>query len=454
MNEEKILKYLDIISKIKEEEKNFENTEDFIFNIQNLLKKVSLKIFIEKNKISISSENPENLDEKDCLFIHLITEDVNQFLDSRNHSNLFNELTISLIEQKNVKDLLDAILEKLEKIIPYTSANIALLENEGLRYLSFRGYEKYKVEDFMRNFKMDKKEFYTLKTVIETQKPLLIENTEEYLNWIIIPETQWIKSHLMIPIIYENKILGLISFDSDKPHGFREEDIKKVYPILSILGIALENAKLYEKLKKELEERVTAEEKYKRSFYQIIKLASDIVEMKDPYTSGHQKRVARISVIIGEKLGFSQEKIRALAISSLLHDIGKIGIPSEILNKPSSLNPLERKLINMHPEIGYNLLRKIEIISNIAPIVYQHHERINGSGYPKGLKGEEILLEAKIIGVADVFEAMTSHRPYRSALSIDMAIKELVENKGTLYDPDVVDAFLKSLKEGRSLSWT
>ncbi|MGC9098281.1 MAG: HD domain-containing phosphohydrolase [Dictyoglomus sp.] len=436
MNEEKILEYLKIISKIKEEEKNFENVEDFIFNIQNLLKKVSLKIFIEKNKITVSSENLENLDEKDNLFIHIITEDVNQFLEGKNYSNLFNELTISLIEQKNVEDLLDAILEKLEKIIPYTSANIALLENDALYYLSFRGYEKYGVEDFMRNFKMDKREFYTLKTV-------------EYPNWVIIPETQWIKSHLMIPIIYENKILGLISFDSDTPYGFKEEYIEKVYPLLPLLGIALENAKLYEKLKKELEERIIAEEKYRRSFYQIVKLASDIVEMKDPYTSGHQKRVARISVIIGKELGLSQEKIRALAISSLLHDIGKIGIPSEILNKPSSLNPLERRFINIHPEIGYNLLRKIEIISDIAPIVYQHHERINGSGYPKGLKGEEILLEAKIIGVADVFEAMTSHRPYRSALPIDMAIKELVENKGTLYDPDVVDAFLKSLKEGR-----
>ncbi|WP_428128947.1 HD domain-containing phosphohydrolase [Dictyoglomus sp.] len=430
------MEYLKIISKIKEEEKNFENVEDFIFNIQNLLKKVSLKIFIEKNKITVSSENLENLDEKDNLFIHIITEDVNQFLEGKNYSNLFNELTISLIEQKNVEDLLDAILEKLEKIIPYTSANIALLENDALYYLSFRGYEKYGVEDFMRNFKMDKREFYTLKTV-------------EYPNWVIIPETQWIKSHLMIPIIYENKILGLISFDSDTPYGFKEEDIEKVYPLLPLLGIALENAKLYEKLKKELEERIIAEEKYRRSFYQIVKFASDIVEMKDPYTSGHQKRVARISVIIGKELGLSQEKIRALAISSLLHDIGKIGIPSEILNKPSSLNPLERRFINIHPEIGYNLLRKIEIISDIAPIVYQHHERINGSGYPKGLKGEEILLEAKIIGVADVFEAMTSHRPYRSALPIDMAIKELVENKGTLYDPDVVDAFLKSLKEGR-----
>ncbi|MGB9787882.1 MAG: HD domain-containing phosphohydrolase [Dictyoglomus turgidum] len=449
MNEEKILEYLKIISKIKKEEKNFENVEDFIFNIQNLLKKVSLKIFIEKNKITVSSENLENLDEKDNLFIHIITEDVNQFLEGKNYSNLFNELTISLIEQKNVEDLLDAILEKLEKIIPYTSANIALLENDALYYLSFRGYEKYGVEDFMRNFKMDKREFYTLKTVMETQKPLFVENTDEYPNWVIILETQWIKSHLMIPIIYENKILGLISFDSDTPYGFKEEDIEKVYPLLPLLGIALENAKLYEKLKKELEERIIAEEKYKRSFYQIVKLASDIVEMKDPYTSGHQKRVARISVIIGKELGLSHEKIRALAISSLLHDIGKIGIPSEILNKPSSLNPLERRFINIHPEIGYNLLRKIEIISDIAPIVYQHHERINGSGYPKGLKGEEILLEAKIIGVADVFEAMTSHRPYRSALPIDMAIKELVENKGTLYDPDVVDAFLKSLKEGR-----
>lgn len=448
MKEEKIFKYLEIIRKIKEEEKNFINIEDFTAHIQSILKELSLRISFAQNKISILPETHETSKE-DQLFINIIAEDINQFLENKNSLNLFNELAISLIEQKSLKDLLDHILIELEKIIPYTSANIALLENDTLNYLSFRGYEKYHVENFMKNFKPDKNFLYTLKTVIDTRKPLLIENTDEYPYWVFIPETQWIKSHLMIPIIYNNQLLGLISFDSDKPYGFSEDTIKKVSSMLPLLGVALENAKLYDELKRELEERIATEEKYKRSFYQIVKLASDIVEMKDSYTAGHQKRVAKISVLIGKTLGFSQDKIRILAISSLLHDIGKIAIPSEILNKPSVLTPLERKFVNMHPEIGYNLLKKIEIVKDIAPIVYQYHERINGSGYPKGLKGEEIVLEARIIAVADVFEAMTSHRPYRPALSMDLAIKELEENKGTLYDPNIVDALLKVIKEGR-----
>ncbi|PKP55036.1 hypothetical protein CVT91_16875, partial [Candidatus Atribacteria bacterium HGW-Atribacteria-1] len=134
-------------------------------------------------------------------------------------------------------------------------------------------------------------------------------------------------------------------------------------------------------------------------------------------------------------------------IAALVHDIGKINIPSEILSKPSKLNNMEFSLIKNHPKVGYDILRRIDFFWPVAKIVLQHHEKIDGSGYPKGLKNNNILLEAKIIGVADVVEAMSSHRPYRPALGIDKALEEIYQNKGILYDPEVVDVCLKLFKK-------
>ncbi|GAG56809.1 unnamed protein product, partial [marine sediment metagenome] len=140
-------------------------------------------------------------------------------------------------------------------------------------------------------------------------------------------------------------------------------------------------------------------------------------------------------------------KIEGIQIAALVHDIGKINIPAEILSKPSKLNEMEFSLIKNHPKVGYDILRKIDFPWPVAKIVLQHHEKIDGSGYPQGLKGEKILLEAKIIGVADVVEAMSSHRPYRPSLGIDKALEEIIQNRGVLYDPEVVDVCLKLFKE-------
>ena len=142
-----------------------------------------------------------------------------------------------------------------------------------------------------------------------------------------------------------------------------------------------------------------------------------------------------------------QDKIEGVRIASLVHDIGKISIPAEILNKPTKLSKIEYSLIKDHPQIGYDILKSIDFPWPIAQIVLQHHERLNGSGYPQGLKGEDILLEARIMGIADVIEAMDSHRPYRPALGIDAALEKITPNKGILYDPKVVDACLKLFKK-------
>lgn len=156
-----------------------------------------------------------------------------------------------------------------------------------------------------------------------------------------------------------------------------------------------------------------------------------IVELRDPYTSGHQKRVSRLALAIARELGLSEREIERIKITALVHDIGKISMPTEILSKPDKLPEIEFGLIKNHSRTGHDILMNINFPWEIGEIVLQHHERIDGSGYPKGLKGDEILIEARIIGVADVVEAMSSHRPYRPALGIDKALEEISQKKAS-----------------------
>ena len=178
-----------------------------------------------------------------------------------------------------------------------------------------------------------------------------------------------------------------------------------------------------------------------------INALASVVEMRDPYTAGHQQRVAELSCAIAGEMGLSEDQVQEIHMATIVHDIGKINIPSEILSKPSRLTEMEFNMIKTHSQAGYDILKEIEFPWPIAQIVLQHHERMDGSGYPQGLKGEEILLEARVIAVADVVEAMASHRPYRPALKIEDALEEISRNKGILYDPRAVDACLKLFTE-------
>jgi len=199
----------------------------------------------------------------------------------------------------------------------------------------------------------------------------------------------------------------------------------------------------------DITDRKTYEGKLKKSIEDVIYTIGKITEVRDPYTSGHQLKVSKLSTAIAQEMKLPQDKIKGIRIASLVHDSGKISIPSEILSKPTKLSEIEYRLIKNHSQIGYDILKSIEFSWPIAQIVLQHHERLNGFGYPQGLKGDEILIEARILGVADVIEAMSSHRPYRPALGIDKALEEISKNKGILYDPEVVDVCLKLFKQKR-----
>jgi HD-GYP domain-containing protein (c-di-GMP phosphodiesterase class II) len=191
--------------------------------------------------------------------------------------------------------------------------------------------------------------------------------------------------------------------------------------------------------------------KLRKTIEETIVTVARIVDVRDPYTAGHQKRVASISVAIAQGLGLTEEQIRGIYLASLIHDIGKIQVPAEILSKPGKLTKLEFALIKIHPRVGYDLLKGIDFPWPIAQIVYQHHERIDGSGYPRKLKGDKILLEARIVGIADVIEAISSHRPYRPALGIDFALEEVKKHSGITFDTAVVKSCMKIFKNGYQL---
>ncbi len=179
-----------------------------------------------------------------------------------------------------------------------------------------------------------------------------------------------------------------------------------------------------------------------------VQVISRILEKRDPYTAGHEQRVADLAAAIGGKMGLSAGKQRELQTAGAVHDVGKISVPTEILTKPGKLTSPEWEIIKIHPAVGVEILQAVDLGWPLGDIVGQHHERMDGSGYPAGLKGEDIVLEARILAVADVVEAMSSHRPYRPARGVDEAIEEIRSNRGRLYDPAVVDACLEVLEEG------
>jgi HD-GYP domain-containing protein (c-di-GMP phosphodiesterase class II) len=211
-----------------------------------------------------------------------------------------------------------------------------------------------------------------------------------------------------------------------------------------------------EMLRREVEGRRRVQQELQQSLDRLRKIIGGTVmaiamtvEKRDPYTSGHQQRVAELSRCIGREMGLAEHQVEGIAIASAIHDIGKISLPAEILSKPSQLNSMEMSLIQTHSQAGYDILKSVDFPWPVANIVLQHHERMNGSGYPHHLAGEAILQEARIVGVADVVETMSSHRPYRPSRGIDSALEEISAQSGILYDRDAVEACLSLIHEGR-----
>ncbi len=267
----------------------------------------------------------------------------------------------------------------------------------------------------------------------------------------------WLKDQATIETLEADRIclsLGLLTTVSKEMEA--EDELKKHRDQLEAVVQArtAELTKLNEQLKLEIVERGLTEERLQQSYNRLqqnldetVNAMSLTVEERDPYTAGHQRRTADLAMQLASQIGLSAHAVKGIHMAGLIHDIGKISIPAEILSKPGRLNAAEIQLIRRHPQAAYDILKKIDFPWPVDLIVLQHHERIDGSGYPQGLTGGETLIEARILCVADVVEAIASHRPYRPALGIDKALAEISANSGRLYDPHVVAACLRLLKE-------
>jgi response regulator RpfG family c-di-GMP phosphodiesterase len=256
-----------------------------------------------------------------------------------------------------------------------------------------------------------------------------------------------------VPVIF----VSAASETSEKVQGFEigaVDYVTKPYQheeLLARVHTHLELSYLRNHLEELVNERTAelkeSEKKLRISLLDSIAVLASAVEKRDSYTAGHQRRVAHLAVAIGQELGLSEEQIQGIYLAGVVHDVGKIQVPSEILSKPGRLHELEFNLIKQHPKSGYEILETISLPWPIAQIVLQHHERMDGSGYPQGLKDDEILLESRIIAVADTVEAMASHRPYRPGLGVDAALEEIIRFRDTKYDAQVVDACVVLFRE-------
>jgi PAS domain S-box-containing protein/putative nucleotidyltransferase with HDIG domain len=374
-------------------------------------------------------------------------EDITDQNRSQQFLNALNQASVAIGSAITKQNIFDSIAEELEQLditcmlFPLDETRTKLVT----KYVSF-DYKLLNPIEKLAGFTYKEYSFpinavEIFHKVIE-KKESLFENASEKTVGQLFPNISMKIISLIFkisqgtkiitsPLIVDGKVAGIFLVQSKT---LIQQDVPAATAFADQLSSAWNKVQLVEDLRKTVEG--------------TINTIAATVEARDPYTAGHQKRVADLAVAIASEMKLTDAQVEGLRMAGIIHDLGKINVPAEILSKPGKLSELEFSLIKTHSQNGYDLLKNIEFPWPIAKMVRQHHEKMDGSGYPQGLKGDEILLESRILDVADVVEAMSSHRPYRPALGIEKSLDQIKKDKGTLFDPDVVDACLKIFKEG------
>jgi HD-GYP domain-containing protein (c-di-GMP phosphodiesterase class II) len=343
------------------------------------------------------------------------------------------ETSLAFSSILDIDDLLNTVLQKAEQVMEAETSSVFRVD-EAKRELYFqiaRG-EKGKEAKEIR-VPMGKG---IVGWVFEHGKSLLVPDVTKDPRWFkgVDKKTKFVtRSIIAVPLISKGKVIGVAEVLNKKGNRlFNDDDLELFMALGNQIAVALENASLY----KELD----------NLFLSSIRAIVETVDAKDPYTRGHSARVVDYSLLIGEAMDLGKERLKELEISAILHDVGKIGVPDKILGKPGKLTDEEYAFMKRHPEFGASIIQPIAQLQKLIPYILHHHERYDGKGYPSGLKGEGIPLMARIICIADSFDAITTDRPYRKKRSTKMAFEELERCSGTQFDPKLVPIFIEEFQ--------
>jgi len=339
------------------------------------------------------------------------------------------EIDRLILSSLDTVKIVDTILTHMREVFPCECVSVTIVNSNDLNKAQiYVGESKYENGKHRETIELKPEE---LQKLSDNPHTLLIELDEVLPSYLAPLASRGIKSFLVLPIFLKQKLSGIITLGYLEPPGLTQEDLAQARQLTDQAAVAFSNARLIDELNQFNWGTLTA--------------LARAIDAKSPWTAGHSERVTKIALQIGQVLGFSSEDIDNLHRGGLLHDIGKIGIPPEILDKPGKLTAEERQLMQKHVRLGARILEPITAFAEVIPIVLQHHERFDGRGYPEGLAGEAINFNARIFAVADYFEAITSKRPYRKALERQSAIKFIKQRAGSEFDPKVVQAFLEAI---------
>ncbi|UCD06527.1 MAG: PAS domain S-box protein [candidate division WOR-3 bacterium] len=361
---------------------------------------------------------------------------------------IISNCNMTLVRATKEKELLTEICRWITEIGGYMLAWVGYAEEDEERTISIAAHTGKKIQHIKRQkltWADNKDGNNPFGIAIRSKTNYMCPNAEKADKDMVVCREllkHGFKSLMVLPLIYGDKILGTLNVHSADTEVFNEREINLLQEIADDLSYGIKALRAHIARDEASEALELSYEKLRKTLEETVNALASASEKRDPYTAGHQRSVTQLACAIAEEMKMTEEQVEGIRIAGLLHDIGKLSVPAEILSKPGTLSESEFAIIRLHCKIGYDILKTVNFPWPVAQIALEHHERVNGSGYPRGLSGDKALLESRIMAVADVVEAMSSHRPYRPARTIKETLEEVKKNRGILYDAEVVDVCL------------
>lgn len=362
-----------------------------------------------------------------------------------------------LVHAQDETDLLDTICRTIVEAGGYRLAWVGFAEADEARTVhpvAQFGFEAGYLDGLRFSWQDDEYGNGPIGTAIRSGEPSIVRDIHtdpRFAPWRERAEQLGCAAMIALPLHNDGVTFGVLNICSSEPGAFAEEELALLQELAEDIAFGVRNQRMRREHEQLEEERQGHRERLQNSLLQTIQAITLMVEKRDPFTAGHQRRSAHLAEAIARGLQLDPERVDGIRFGAMIHDIGYIYVPAEILNRPGPLSGFERNIVRTHPQVGYDIVKDIDFPWPVAQMILQHHERLDVSGYPEGLKGEAIMLEARILAVVDVIEAMLSHRPYRPALGMHDVLQELNQNRGIKYDEQVIDASLRLINEGYTL---